>query len=130
MRVACVDTSWAVAIAFGEAGHAALIADLEQHDRLYSAALLEAELWSACKREGVSPVADLLAQLSWLLPDRPPSAELSRVFDAGYLRGADAWHVACALFLADRPSSITFLTLDSAQREVARSLGFVVEPHG
>ena len=44
--------------------------------------------------------------------------------DAGYLRGADLWHVAAALFVAHEPGSIAFLTLDRRQRAVADTLGF------
>jgi len=54
------------------------------------------------------------------------SVEMSRVFSAGYLRGADAWHLACALFYADDRTSLTFLTLDARQREVAERLGFAI----
>jgi hypothetical protein len=126
MRVAYLDTSWVLAIAFGEAGHDRLLDEVGHYDRLYSSGLLEAELWSACTREGVERDPGLLAQLGWVLPDRPLSSELARVLDAGYLRGADAWHVACALFLADVPSSVSFLTLDESQGSVARALGFGV----
>lgn len=129
MKAAYIDTSWVIAIAFGEAGHERLIAEGERFDRLYSAGLLEAELWSAFGREGVERDPALLAEIDWVLPDRPLSTELGAVLDAGYLRGADAWHVACALFLAGDPAGLSFLTLDDAQEAVARALGFVVSPH-
>ena len=41
-----------------------------------------------------------------------------------YLRGADLWHVATALYLAESPADVDFLTLDPAQREAAAALGF------
>jgi hypothetical protein len=50
--------------------------------------------------------------------------EISRVLVAGYLRGADVWHVACALHMSQDPGEVTFLTLDRPQRTVARRLGF------
>ena len=126
MKAAYVASSWVVAIAFGEAGHAGLLAEVDRYDRLYSSALLEAELWAACRREGVPQDRELLAQVNWVLPDRPLSEELGVVLDAGYLRGADAWHVACALFLARVPGSMSFLTLDEAQGSVAGALGFEI----
>jgi hypothetical protein len=46
------------------------------------------------------------------------------VLDAGYLRGADCWHVATALYVSPEPSRLSFLTLDERQRDVARTLGF------
>jgi hypothetical protein len=39
-------------------------------------------------------------------------------------RGADCWHLATALYLSPDPSALTFLTLDLAQRHVAKALGF------
>jgi len=58
------------------------------------------------------------------MPDE--GAELTRVLDVGYLRAADCWHLATALFLAPDPSKLAFVTLDASQRKVARSLGFVI----
>ena len=43
---------------------------------------------------------------------------------AGYLRGADLWHVACALYVAPKPSDVFFITLDERQAEVAAALEF------
>ena len=42
----------------------------------------------------------------------------------GYVRGADLWHLACALYVAASPGELTFLTLDERQRTVAKALGF------
>jgi hypothetical protein len=43
----------------------------------------------------------------------------------GRLRGADLWHLACALYLADgRPDGLAFLSRDGPQRSLARGLGF------
>lgn len=48
----------------------------------------------------------------------------AKVFAADYVKGADAWHLACALYAAGDPRDLTFLTLDRRQRTVARRLGF------
>ncbi len=124
MKVAYVDTSCLVAIAFGERGAAALARRLDSFDELISANLLEAELRSAFVREGVEPDATLLSAVSWVVPDRPLSAEITRVLASGYVRGADCWHLATALYLGEDPGTIAFLTLDARQLEVARELGF------
>ena len=126
MSVAYVDTSCLVAIAFGERGATAIERRLREFDDLVSANLLEAELRCAFKRERVEFAADAIAGVSWLVPDRPLSTEIARVLDVGYVRGADCWHLASALFLEPQPSSVTFLTLDETQRKVARELGFPV----
>ena len=91
---------------------------------LFASNLVEAELRAAAARERVELDADLLTWLDWVLPDRPLTDELTRVLSAGYLRGADAWHLACALYLAGDPADLPFLTLDGRQRVVARRLGF------
>ncbi|MGI9078358.1 MAG: hypothetical protein ACR2G6_13680 [Gemmatimonadaceae bacterium] len=75
-------------------------------------------------RERADPQPDLLAGLSWVMPDRPLHAEIAKVLQAGYLHGADCWHLATALYLAQEPGTISFLTLDERQRSVARILGF------
>ncbi|MGI8508392.1 MAG: hypothetical protein ACR2MQ_03615, partial [Gemmatimonadaceae bacterium] len=89
-----------------------------------SSNLLEAELRAAFVREGLPSDPESLRSLSWIVPDRPLHAEIVRVLASSYLRGADCWHVATALYVADDPSAITFLTLDTKQRDVASALGF------
>jgi predicted nucleic acid-binding protein len=123
-RVAYVDTSCLVAIAFGERGSVALERRLSVFDVLIASNLLEAELRAAFAREGIASDPEALQSISWILPDRPLSAEVARVLATGYLRGADCWHVATALYVVDEPAEIAFLTLDDKQAEVARKLGF------
>ena len=62
--------------------------------------------------------------LRWILPERPLTSELTTVLAAGYLRGADLWHVATALYVAQELGDIAFVTLDTRQRVVAEALGF------
>jgi predicted nucleic acid-binding protein len=124
MKLAYVDTSCLVAVAFGEPGAAALARRLARFDVLAASDLLEAELRSAFLREGVEPRPELLAAVSWVLPDRPLHAEIERVLAAGYVRGADCWHLATALYLVEDPAAISFLTLDDRQAAVAKALGF------
>lgn len=124
MKVAYVDTSCLVAVAFGERGSTALARRLAGFDELVSANLLEAELHAAFVREDLPPDQAILEPISWIVPDRPLHAEVSAVLAAGYVRGADCWHLATALYLARQAGDITFLTLDERQGAVARALGF------
>jgi predicted nucleic acid-binding protein len=126
MRVAYVDTSCLVAVAFDEPGAEDWADRLSQYDALVTANLTEADFRAALHREEVEGADGFLHALSWLLPDRPLGSEIERVLRVRYLRGADLWHVACALFLADDPRDVDFLTLDENQRETARALGFGV----
>jgi hypothetical protein len=120
-----VDTSCLVAIAFAEAGAARTAARLRRFDRLLSSNLLEAELRSALKREAVEGTPHhMLSWLTWIYPDRSLTAEFGRITSLGYLKGADLWHVANALFVAPDARDLTFLTLDTRQQEVATRLGF------
>jgi predicted nucleic acid-binding protein len=122
---AYVDSSCLVALAFDEPGARKLAARLRRFDRLLSSNLLEAELRSALVREGVDGhIEELLSWLTWVYPNRPLTPEYARIAAAGYLRGADLWHLANALFLAPDPTDLSFLTLDGRQGEVARRLGF------
>ncbi len=124
MRLGYLDTSFLLALGFGEEGGAALARRLEHFDRFASSNLLEAELRAAFARERVALAGDLFDWMKWVFPERPLTPELERVFASGYLKGADAWHLACALYIAEEPGKLVFLTLDRRQRAVARRLGF------
>jgi predicted nucleic acid-binding protein len=123
-----VDTSALVALAFRETGHGWLAKHLASANDRFAAPLLEAEFRATLQREEVEGGLELLEGFRWVLPDRPLSPELERVFGAGYARGADAWHLASALFLVESPGDLPFLTLDRRQRDLARGLGFPT-PH-
>ncbi len=124
MKAAYVDTSCLVAVAFDERGRRALAKRLRGYDRLVASNLLEAELAATLVREGVgADPSGLLAHLDWLFPDRPLTPEYSRVLSAGYVRGADLWHLACALYLSPDPAQLHFLTLDKRQADLAGKLG-------
>ena len=124
MSAAYVDASAIVAIALGEPGSDAVTRRLAGHSRLYSSNLLEAELRSALAREGVPYSPQHVVHLRWIWPDRPLDSEMEAVLEAGYLRGADLWHVAVALSAAREPGEMSFVTLDERQRAVAAALGF------
>lgn len=125
MKAAYVDTSCLVAVAFGEPGSARMVSRLKAYDVILASGLVEAELKAALVREGLSGRAtDFLPELDWVYPDRPLGREIDRVLAAGYVKGADAWHLACALFLSPDGADLHFETLDARQRSVARSLGF------
>ena len=126
MNVAYVDTSCLVAIAFGERGSSRISNRLESFEQIFAANLLEAELMASFARERVSYDSDLVGGLTWVLPDRPLAAEIDRVLSVGYLRGADVWHLAVALYVAEDASEMSFMTLDAAQRAHAERLGFRV----
>jgi predicted nucleic acid-binding protein len=125
MQVAYVDTSYLLALAFNEPGCSDVAARLSTFDRLVSSNLLEAELRSAVARERVdAEVSQLTSRLDWIHPDRPLTEEFKQILAAGQIKGADLWHLACALFLTPDRRGITFLTLDKRQRRVAEALGF------
>lgn len=124
MNVGYVDSSCLVAIAFAVPGYERLAARLEAFDQIYSSNLLEAELRAALQREGIASDGAFLERISWVVPDRALSAEIGTVLAAGYLRGADLWHLACALFLSPEPRELPFLTVDRQQAAVAATIGF------
>lgn len=125
MSLAYVDTSCLVAIAFDEPRAATIAARLRRFQRLLSSNLLEAELRSALRRETVAgQPLHLLSWLTWIYPNRALTPEFERITSLGYLKGADLWHVANALFVAPETRDLTFLTLDSRQQEVAARLEF------
>ena len=126
MSVAYVDTSALIAVAFNESAGAAIVRRLEELSYLLSSNLLEAELRSACLRESIGFSPGIFSNLRWVFPDRSLAPEITAVLEAGYLRGADLWHVASALYVAQQPGEMWFVTLDERQRSVARAVGFKV----
>jgi uncharacterized protein with PIN domain len=125
LKAGYVDTSCLVAIAFGEKGSTRVARRLEGFDVILSSNLLEAELRSAMHREGVGVEdAKLLGGISWVHPDRALTEEMRRVLDASYVRGADLWHLAVALYLDPSAAEVAFLTLDERQQSAASLLGF------
>lgn len=129
MSVAYLDTSVLTAIAFEEPGAAARARQLDGFARLMSSNLLEAELRAAFARENVLFHESMIAGIEWILPNRPLAYEYATVLERGYLRGADLWHVATALYVSPDPGALSFVTLDTRQRAVAEALGFRI-PRG
>ena len=124
MSVAYVDSSVIVGIAFQDQGWAAIERRLAGFPDLRSSNLLEAEVRAAYDREGREFDSRVLSGIRWILPDRPLTIELRTAQEAGYLRGADLWHIATALYIAPSPGDISFVTLDDRQQTVAAALGF------
>jgi predicted nucleic acid-binding protein len=123
MSVAYLDSSSIIALIFGEQPASMSARRLQKFDRLVSSNLLEAEVRAACVRERVDFTDDLLAGISWIIPDRALNTEIARVLNLGYLRGADCWHLATALYLSPDPAELEFITLDKTQAAAARRLG-------
>ena len=124
MTVAYVDTSALVAVALGERAGDAMAQRLNEFTSVMSSNLLEAELRSVYAREKRNFEATRLAGVEWVMPNRPLSPEIALVLDTVYMRGADLWHLATALFIAPDPGVMYFLTLDKRQHAAASILGF------
>lgn len=126
MTCAYIDTSYLVAILFKEPGHEKLAKKLACFATLISSNLLEAEVIATFKRENFDPneFKKIKGSISWVLPNRVLSDELQSLHSHGYLKGADLWHVACALYVKARIEDVTFLTLDKKQQIIAKKVGF------
>ena len=128
MSIAYVDSSAIVGIAFQDPGWSVVERRLAEFSDLRSSNLLEAEVRAAYARMEREFDVRILSGIRWILPDRPLTQELRSAMAAGYLKGADLWHVATALYVAPKPSEISFVTLDGRQETVAVALGFHVLP--
>lgn len=126
MKPAYIDTSVVLAVALREKGWESVARRLAKHQKLLSSSFLEAELKAAFKREEILWRTDVTAVIAWVIPDRLLSGEIDRVLEQGYVRGADCWHLATALYLFPEPDSAAFVTLDIPQRRIASALGFAV----
>ena len=129
MTVAYVDTSVIVAVLLGQPGGRQMTQKLRRLEAVFSANLLEAELRSVLAREKIdaSLAAPALRAISWVFPRRPLTPEIMATLSAGYCRGADLWHLACALYVAQTPEQVAFLSLDKGQKQIATRLGFAAD---
>ena len=120
-----MDTSIILSVEFREPGYETVIERLDRYPRLISSNLLEAEVRAGFARDGGTLDSTTLSNIEWVSAERSLGPEFERVLEVGYLRGADLWHMATALYAArGNPSEVTFLTLDRRQGEVAAALGF------
>ena len=124
MSLAYLDTSCLLSVALDEVDGSRVMEALRPYSDPISSNLLEAEMRSALMRERISEEPDMLAVVGWILPSRPLGPEIQHVLEFGLVRGADLWHLATALYAADAPEELPFLTLDKQQETVASSLGF------
>jgi predicted nucleic acid-binding protein len=129
LSAAYLDSSFLVAILLDEPHSRVLRRILARFDRVLSSDLLVAECLSVALRERVdpSPILVALRSFSIVLPSRSLEPEIREAARHGYLRGADLWHVACALFVAATARrELAFLSRDDPQRRVAEQLGFAI----
>ena len=124
MSYAYIDTSAVLSVTFSESGWETAASRMNSLSYWISSNLLEAEVRSAFARKQLRFNPGALFDIEWVTADRPLGPEFERVLNVGYLRGADLWHVATALYMFDEPSEVTFLTLDRRQGEIAAALGF------
>ncbi len=125
MKFAYIDTSYLIAIVFNEPNNSHLRSSLLKFNRIFSSNLLEAEFLSTLKRESIGNeiAREILEPISWIFPNRNLTKEFNKVLSFGYLKEADLWHLACALYLGNS-LNFTFLTLDIKQKQIAKKLGF------
>jgi len=126
MKHLYVDSSVIVSLMFSEKGAPTYKKQIIQADNAFSSVLLEAEVLAAARREGLalSWAAEFIQAVSLVFPDRSLSRELKTILEKDYCRGADACHLATALYLDPEAKSLGFLTADQNQKDLAKKLGF------
>ena len=125
MKAIYVDSSVIVSILFREPHSKKLLEIINQtSSTCYSSQILEAEVYASATRENIvlAEAHKLLMHINLLLPERSLRKEYKEIFSAGYCRGADAYHIACALYLDPERTNLIFLTADQRQQEVAKKV--------
>ncbi len=128
MKVAYIDTSVFVAVLFEEQKDKHALAQLELFDECVTSFLTEAELYSVCKREKVEldTAKSILNAITFIGQESSLAIQYRSLFEMGHLRGADAFHLATALYLSPKRNELTFFSLDQNQIKIAQKLGFKV----
>ena len=127
MSAAYLDSSFLLAILLGELRARSLQTLLERFDDLVAGDLLVAETLATAAREDLDLelLVPAIEAVDLVLPDRSLEPEMLEILRHGRLRGADLWHLACALYVAgDAREALSFLSRDAPQRRLARLLGF------
>ena len=123
-----IDTSVIVCLLFKQLDYQKLQTAFVEAEELISSSLILAETQSACVREKFPPQAGspLLNKISLVNPEHRMTVELAEIFKYGYLRGADAYHLACALYADNNTRELVFLSRDNKQQALAKKLGFTL----
>jgi len=123
-----VDTSVLAAITLEEPGFKKYLEKLQITKEAISSFFIEAEFLSLCYRESldIAKVKDNLCLLSLVQPEGSLEREILAILQKGYLRGADLYHLAVALYLDPNCKELEFFTVDTQQKRVARKIGFKV----
>ena len=124
MKWAYVDSSLIIATLFQD-GPARSIKKLWlSADRFVSSYLLEVEVLSAATRErfALELVEPELRKIGYVRT-HSLATESKVILGKGYLRGADLYHVATALWIQNKHTGLKFLSLDEKQLVVARKVG-------
>lgn len=129
-EIAYVDTSIIVAILLKEPDYKDHLEILDGYETIVSSNLLEAELFSTVKREKLAfdLAVNYLENISILFPTEKFQTYFQQILNISYLRGADLFHLATALWFAgEKRKDLTFISLDEKQYLVAKRLGFSVD---
>lgn len=128
MKVAYLDSSVIIALLLEEGPSKQIRKTLTSFKKLYSASLLEAEVLATAKRENIdlSFAYSFISPIGLLFSEQSLQKEYEEIFSLGYCRGADAYHLASALFLDPEKSNLFFFTLDEKQKLIAKKMGFKI----
>lgn len=121
-----VDSSALLGLILGD--QSVVSRELLEEQQVVGSYLIEAEVFSACTRESyeIQMAVELLERITLISPVRSLRPEYNLIFQSGYLKGADAFHLACALFLDPTCKNLTFVTADKPQAVIAKKLGFKI----
>ncbi len=133
LGIAYLDPTALIPIVFGEEPVGATTQErLNRFPVLVSSNLLEAELRGRFEREGQLFDLDWLSGIEWVQPRGSLGSEMDRIQAFASLSPIRMWHLANAVYFADRLSltnrraDLAFITLNEQQETVARDLGLLI----
>ena len=133
LAIAYLDPTALIPIVFGEEPVSAVTRErLNRFPVMVSSNLLEAELRAEFEEEGQTFDPGWLSGIEWVQPSGSLGSEMARVQVFARLSPTRMWHLANAVYFADRLSltdrraDLSFITLDEQQETAARELGFFI----
>lgn len=123
-----VDTSVVIGVYFREKEYQRMRTTLSEAADVLSSSLLVAEMASTFKREEIDMVflEPCVQSISIYYPNASLLPYYKKILTQGYCRGANLFHLACAMQLDPEVKELSFATHDSQQKKLAEKLGFRV----
>ena len=126
--IAYIDTSVFINVLLSQQGYKYFHTIMKRCKKLLSSPLIEAEVLTTCQRENFDQkqAIEALKEITLCFVEKSLIEKYEMILKECNLKGADAYHLATALYLDPSREFLHFLTDDLKQKEAAKKKGFKI----